>query len=52
MKRRRLTEILIETVETIIVRRPQRNNAAQLTTWCQKCSAQALLITPDRAAIL
>ncbi|MGE0132544.1 MAG: hypothetical protein AB7U82_31050 [Blastocatellales bacterium] len=52
MARRKLTEILIETVETIIIRRRQTPDAAALTAWCPECGREVSLISPEAAAKL
>ncbi len=51
MKKRKLTEVLIETVETVVIRRrlPARE---PLTGWCAECACAMTLLTPDDAAAL
>jgi hypothetical protein len=50
--KRKFTEILIETVETIIIRRRQGPAATALTAWCAQCGRTVSLISPDTAAKL
>ena len=52
MKRRKLTEVLIETVETVIIRRSRRPSGEPLAAWCEECGLETLMISPDAAAEL
>ena len=48
MRRRKRTEVTIETDEILIVRRPGR----PVVSWCPKCRAMVRMIRPERAAVL
>ena len=52
MRKRKLTEILIETVETVVIRhgQPPEPNGEQLTSWCAECARAVTLLAPDAAA--
>jgi hypothetical protein len=50
--RRKLTEILVETVETIIIHRRPAPAERQICSWCSSCERQVSLISPDAAAEL
>ena len=52
VKRHKLTEILIETVETIVIRRRPASAEALLTVWCEQCGQVVNLLSPDAAAAL
>jgi hypothetical protein len=47
VKRKRRTEITVET-ETIVCLR--RRSRAALTRWCPQCAAEVKLVTPEEAA--
>ncbi len=48
MSRRKVTEVLIETLETLVIRRQPA--AAPLTAWCAPCGQPVEWLTPDEAA--
>lgn len=48
MKRKRRTEITVET-ETIVCLR--RRSQAALIAWCPQCAAEVKLVTPEAAAL-
>ncbi len=52
MKRRKVTAVLIETVETVIIRRQPAAADEQLSAWCAQCGATVVWFTPDTAAQL
>jgi len=52
VKKRKLTEILVETVETIIVRRKPKADDGPLTAWCAECEREVSLISPEAIAAL
>lgn len=52
MKKRKLTQILIETVETIIIRRSRKPREEQLIAWCEECGLETLMVSPEAAAEL
>lgn len=49
MKRKRRTEITVET-ETIVCLR--RRSHAALTGWCPQCAVEVKLVTPEEAGLL
>jgi hypothetical protein len=52
VKRRKLTEILVETMETITIRRKAEPDNKSLTAWCAECGHEVGLISPEKAAEL
>jgi len=46
MKRKRRTEITVETEQVLIIRR----TGQPMTAWCQQCGAEVVMITPEEAA--
>lgn len=52
MKRRKVTSVLIETVETVVIRRQPAAPDERWSAWCAQCSVAVVWFTPDSAAQL